>query len=75
MTTAPATMPLLDVTILAPWVVTVMNPAPDGRPDSVTVEEASNGQARSEARRAAQRAGDVVPEQPPPGLPSQNQAQ
>jgi hypothetical protein len=34
-------MPFLDMTMLAPWVVTVMNPAPDGRPEAVTVEEAS----------------------------------
>ena len=30
MTTAPATMPFLDVTMLAPWVVTVMNPLRTG---------------------------------------------
>ena len=41
MTTAPATMPFVDMTMLAPWVVTMTKPAPNGRPEAVTVEEAS----------------------------------
>ena len=41
MTTAPATMPFLDMTMLAPWIVTMTNPASDGCPEAVTVKEAS----------------------------------
>jgi hypothetical protein len=39
--TVPTTMPCLDMTMLAPWVVMMMNPAPNGRPEAVIVEEAS----------------------------------
>jgi hypothetical protein len=41
MPTAPATLPFLDMTMLAPWVVMMMNPAPNERPEAVTVEEAN----------------------------------
>jgi hypothetical protein len=34
-------MPRLDMIMLAPCVVMMMNPAPNGRPEAVTVEEAS----------------------------------